>query len=170
MTLTGGVDLKTEGITSTTNRPSRPSNGRWHNCRRCGDGTALGGGNVVRRASQQFSFDKGSQSYTVLPQHALTAGKDFSGIVIRPISPCGRTAIPAWNWSAIQPRNRAGGDFGQGWRLAIRTRSPRPRRYLQFRGVTIPHRMRLTNLFTGDREVLCSMRTAMGSPVMCRRK
>jgi hypothetical protein len=159
MTLKGGVDLKTEGHYVYDQQAVAAIQRAMAQMPAAAPGTTdLGGSqSVVRRVSRQFSFDKGSQSYTVLPQHSLTSGKDFSGnryqtdFALRQDG--GHPGLELVRY--YSPRNRAGGDFGQGWRLAIPYQvAAADDDTLQFRGVAIPQRMKLTNLFTGDEEVL----------------
>jgi len=118
--------------------------------------TGLAGDSEVRRVPVQFSFDVGKQSYSVLPQHTLTSGKDRRGIRYQTdlaLRQNGRPGLELVRY--YSPRNREGGDFGQGWRLLIPCRvKPADETTRKFLNVTIPQRMKLENLCTGEEEVL----------------
>jgi len=103
-----------------------------------------------------FSFDLGRQSYSVVPQHTLTSGKDHRGIRYQTdlaMRQSGRPGLELVRY--FNPRNREGGEFGKGWHLLIPYRiQPAGDDKQEFLNVVIPKRMALENLCTGQRETL----------------
>ena len=110
---------------------------------------------AVRRVPERFSFDLGKHSYSVMPQHTLTSGKDRRGIryqtdlALRNDGQPGLELVRYFN-----PRNRKGGQFGAGWHLLIPYRvQPADDARRQFLSAQIPQRMVVENLLGGEREV-----------------
>jgi hypothetical protein len=119
--------------------------------------TGMGAANgSVRRVPTSFSFDLDSQSYSVLPQHTLTSGKDHRGnryqtdLALRQNGRPGLELVRYYN-----PRNRNGGEFGKGWHLLIPYRiRPAGEEKTEFLNAIIPAQMAVENLCTGEQEVL----------------
>lgn len=107
-------------------------------------------------ALHPVSFEVSRWSYTALPQHSLTSGKDHRGnryqtdVAFRSNGKPGLELVRYFN-----SRNLESGQFGRGWHLAIPYRveladdKTRP-----FLNAVIPARMAIENLLSGRREVL----------------
>jgi len=112
--------------------------------------------NQVRRVPTRFSFDLGSQSYSVVPQHTLTSGKDHRGIRYQTdmaLRQNGRPGLELVRY--YNPRNREEGEFGKGWHLLIPYRvKPAGEKTTEFRNLVIPQQMVVGNLCTGEKEIL----------------
>ncbi|MFQ5751840.1 MAG: hypothetical protein ACE5HI_07570, partial [bacterium] len=111
---------------------------------------------ITRTVSQPFSFDMGKQSYTVLPQHSLTSGKDRRGIryqtdlALRMEGEPGLELVRYFN-----PNKRDSGEFGEGWHLLIPYRiKPADNEKVRYQNVILPKRMAFENLLSGEKEVL----------------
>lgn len=106
--------------------------------------------------SEPFSFDDGSRSYTVVPQHSLTSGKDRRGnrcqtdLALKREGARGLELVRYYN-----PNRGAVGEFGPGWHLLIPYRiTPVGTRTREFLNARIPIQMAVENLLTGGQEVL----------------
>lgn len=105
---------------------------------------------------QPVSFHTTDRSYTVLPQHTASSGKDHHGnryqtdLALRCDGKPGLELVRYFN-----PRQRDTGQFGRGWHLLIPYRvEPSDNQTRPFLNAVIPQRMVLENLLSGRREVL----------------
>lgn len=114
------------------------------------------GKNRVSPTPEPFSFDLEKQSYSVLPQHSLTSGKDRRGIryqtdlALRHGGEPGLELVRYYN-----PRRPEAGEFGKGWHLLVPYRiKPVGSATREFLNAVIPEKMAVENLLTGKQEVL----------------
>lgn len=154
----GGVNLKTDSqyvydrkaVSAIREAMLRMPSVTQHTTRRAADeGT-------VRRVPSRFSFDVGQHSYSIVPQHSLTSGRDHRGIryqtdlALRQDGDVGLELVRYYN-----RHNHKNGEFGKGWHLLIPYRvKPADDAKREFLNVNIPQRMVIENLCTGDQEVL----------------
>lgn len=107
-------------------------------------------------APQPLSLDLPDRSYTVLPPHRLVGGKDRRGREYQTDFALRRDGGPGLElvrWR--DPRGRADGHFGTGWRLLVPYRvRPHGSARRRFLNAVIPQNMAVENLLTGEREVL----------------
>jgi hypothetical protein len=103
-----------------------------------------------------FSFDLSGKSYTVVPYHSLTSGKDRRGIryqtdlALREDGQPGLEVVRYFN-----PTQQGAGEFGQGWHLLVPYRiKPVGEKQREFLNAQIPEKMAVENLLSGEREVL----------------
>ena len=119
--------------------------------------TGLGSRETVkRRPTERFSFDLGKDSYSVLPQHSLTSGKDRRGIRYQTDLALRKEGLPSLELVRyFDPKRRSSGQFGRGWRLLIPYKvRPAGERTREFLNAVIPVHMVVENLITGDEELL----------------
>jgi len=114
------------------------------------------GENLARSGSESFSFDLEKGSYTVIPQHSLTSGKDRRGIRYQTDLALRYSGQPGLELVRYyDPRRKEGGEFGNGWHLLIPYRiRPADSVRRKFLNAIIPERMAVVNLLAGEREVL----------------
>lgn len=158
----GGVDLKSQGryvldqqaaqALQQAVTKSRPGGG---------DTTLTARGAVVPETSPQppatpVSFTVGEKSYTTVPQHSLTSGRDRRGrryqtdLALRQGKGPGLELVRYFN-----PHRQEAGEFGNGWHLLIPYRiKPFGSTTRQFKNVVLPERLILVNLMSGEEEVL----------------
>jgi hypothetical protein len=105
---------------------------------------------------QPVSLRVAEKSYSVVPQHALTCGKDQRGhryqtdLALRSES---GLALELVRWFSNAQDDA--GDFGRGWHLLIPYQvEPDGEDCMDFSNVRIPMRMRLRHLLNGRNEVL----------------
>ena len=111
---------------------------------------------TIHPVSELFSFNLGQQSYTALPQHTLTSGKDSKGIryqtdlALRNNGQPGLELVRYFN-----PQKKDAGEFGEGWSLLIPYKmEPEDQDKVTYENVILPKRMAIENLLSGEREVL----------------
>jgi len=158
LTITGGVNLKTEGryvydATATAaiqqamarSGPAEPARS-----------TVASAPAISPAASQPFSFDVGKASYSVIPQHSLTTGKDQWGnryqtdLALRNGDKPGLELVRYFD-----TRHTSQTEFGSGWRLLVPYRiQPSGDETTEFLNVRVPVKMAIENLLTGRNEVL----------------
>jgi hypothetical protein len=110
-----------------------------------------------RISREMFSFDIAKSSYSVVPQHASTSGKDRYGIRYQTDLSIQKNGHPGLELARFFDPNRAteGGDFGNGWRLLLPYRvTPPDQETRPFLNAIIPKRMELENLLNGKKELL----------------
>jgi hypothetical protein len=118
--------------------------------------TMSGSRDTSRSTAQPFSFDLGKKSYSVLPQHSLTSGKDYRGIRYQTDVALRSGGLPGLELVRyFNPAKPEGGEFGNGWRLLVPYRvSKVDSATREFLNVRVPVRMAVENLLHGEREVL----------------
>jgi len=111
------------------------------------------------QVSTDNSFELDKHSYSVVPQHSLSSGKDIRGIRYQ-------TDIAVRNGNQpgleliryFRPVTAAGpdeGEFGKGWHLLIPYRVvPVGKPTIPFLNVAVPEKMVVRNLLTGSDEIL----------------
>ena len=112
--------------------------------------------NLEKHRTESFSFDLGKDSYTVIPQHSLTSGKDQRGIRYQTDLALRHNEQPGLELVRYyDPKRKDGSEFGNGWHLLIpyRIKAVGDRKR-QFLNAIIPEKMALVNLLTGEEEVL----------------
>ena len=111
---------------------------------------------VSRIGSESFSFNLGKDSYTVIPQHSLTSGKDRRGIRYQTDLAFRHNGEPSLELVRyFNPNRRDSGEFGKGWHLLIPYRiKPTGSAKTEFLNAIIPEKMTVENLLTGKQEVL----------------
>jgi len=110
----------------------------------------------IKETSKPLFFELENQTYTVVPQHSLTSGRDRLGIryqtdlALRCGAEPGLEVVRYYN-----PKHKADGEFGNGWRLMVPYRiEAYGTDQTDFLNVTIPSQMSVRNLVTGEEEVL----------------
>lgn len=158
LTIEGGVDLGSEGsyvydaaaVNAINEAFSRmPSHSR--------SSTSLSSGkNMAEKATEPFTFDLGERSYSVLPQHSLTSGRDLRGtryqtdVALRCDGQPGLELVRYYD-----PSRPEEGEFGKGWHLLTPYRvEPAGEARVDFQNLSIPAKMTVENLLTGDEETL----------------
>jgi len=119
-------------------------------------GAANGTADASVKKAEPFSFDFGTKSYSVLPQHSLTSGRDREGIRYQTDIALRGGGMPGLELVRyFDPARPDGGEFGNGWRLLV------PYRVVtidtakrEFLNVRVPVRMAVENLLHGGREPL----------------
>ncbi|MFW6119054.1 MAG: hypothetical protein ACOC7S_01815 [Planctomycetota bacterium] len=106
--------------------------------------------------STPFSFDLGQQSFSVLPQHSMTCGKDPRGVRYQTDIALRRNGQPGLELVRYyRPDAGPGGQFGRGWHLLVPYRvEPADDARREFLNAVIPERMTVRNLLSGQEEVL----------------
>lgn len=158
LTMSGGVDLKTGGsyvydaeamaaLQQAMAHPSPAESGR---------STLASAPTIAPAASQPFSFDVGKNSYSVIPQHSLTTGKDPWGNRYQTdmaVRNGGKPGLELVRYFDAQ--QTAASEFGKGWKLLVPYRiRPSGDETRVFLNVRVPVRMAIENLLTGRKEVL----------------
>ncbi len=118
--------------------------------------TLTSGKDTTKISSAPFSFETERKSYSVLPQHSLTSGKDRRGIRYQTDLALRQNGQPGLELVRYyKPDHRGEGEFGQGWHLLVPYRiKPADDEKRKFLNVTIPVRMAVENLVTGEKEHL----------------
>jgi len=95
-------------------------------------------------------------SYTVIPQHSLTTGKDTLGIRYQTDVAFKSDYGPGLELVRyFNPNNRDSGEFGDGWHLLIPYRVEKlGERRIEFLNAMIPEKMVVKNLITGQKDAL----------------
>jgi hypothetical protein len=158
LSISGGVNLKTGGnyvydaeamaaIQQAMARSGAADAGR---------STIASAPRISPAASESFSFDVGKSSYSVIPQHSLTTGKDEWGnryqtdIALRNGGKPGLELVRYFD-----PHQSGQSEFGKGWRLLVPYRiKPFDNETMEFLNVRVPVKMAIENLLTGRNEVL----------------
>jgi hypothetical protein len=110
---------------------------------------------VTKQYSEPFSFDLGKQSYTVVPQHSLTSGKDRRGIRYQTDLAFKSNGGPGLELVRyFNPKKQDSGEFGKGWHMLIPYRVKPTGGKREFLNALIPEKMAVENLLTGEQEVL----------------
>jgi len=106
--------------------------------------------------AKTFSFDLNNNSYTVVPQHSLTSGKDRRGIRYQTDLAFRNGDLPGLEMVRyFNPAQRSMGEFGDGWHLLIPYQVvPADSEKVEFQNVLVPKRMAFTNLLSREKEVL----------------
>lgn len=106
--------------------------------------------------SEPFDFKVANHSYSVVPQHSLTCGKDRRGVRYQTDIASRQSGQPTLELVRyFKPGDTAGGEFGQGWHLLIPYRiKPVGRETQEFLTAVIPVKMAVINSLTGEEEVL----------------
>jgi hypothetical protein len=109
----------------------------------------------LRSVPRPFSFDLDRHSFSVVPQHTLTSGKDHRGIRYQTdlaLRDHGQPSLELVRY--FHPRNRQGGQFGGGWHLMIPYRvKPADESTREFLNARIPERMVVESLLSGKQEI-----------------
>ncbi|HAY21732.1 MAG TPA: hypothetical protein DCY27_06115 [Desulfobacterales bacterium] len=158
----GGVDLKSQGRYILDQQAAQAIRQAEAKSRTGGGDTTLSArGTVVPETSPHppstpISFAVGEKSYTTMPQHSLTCGRDRRGLryqtdlALRQGKGPGLEMVRYFN-----PNRQDAGEFGNGWHLLIPYRiKPFGSTTRQFKNVVLPERMVLVNLMSGEEEVL----------------
>jgi hypothetical protein len=155
----GGVDLNTQGRYVYDAEAVKAINAALAGSPSISQSkTSLGGDakGSGQTPSQPFSFNYAKKSYSVVPQHSLTSGKDFHGIryqtdiALRSDSMPGLELVRYFN-----PAKPEGGEFGNGWRLLIPYRVHQADTIKRdFLNARVPVRMVMEDLLHGGTEVL----------------
>jgi len=158
----GGVDLKSQGRYVLDQQAAQAIRQAEAKSRTGGGDTTLATrGAVVPETSPQppatpVSFAVGEKSYTTVPQHSLTCGRDRRGLryqtdlALRQGKGPGLELVRYFN-----PNRQDAGEFGNGWHLLIPyCIKPFGSTTRQFKNVVLPERMVLVNLMSGEEEVL----------------
>ena len=105
---------------------------------------------------EPFSFNHAEKSYTVVPQHSLTSGKDRRGIRYQTDVAFRNGDLPGLEMVRyFNPAQRTIGEFGDGWHLLIPYQiMPADSEKVEFRNVLVPKRMAFSNLLSGEKEIL----------------
>ena len=105
---------------------------------------------------EPFSFKLNEKSYSVVPQHTLTSGKDRRGIRYQTDVAFRNGYLPGLELVRyFNPAQRTTGEFGNGWHLLIPYQiTPADSNKVKFRNVLVPKRMAFMNLLSGHREIL----------------
>jgi hypothetical protein len=158
LTIEGGVDLRTEGkYVYDEQALSAIQAARAKLAASAGSHDATA---VVAKPSEaspeRLSFTLGKESYSVLPQHSLTSGKDRRGIRYQTDFGLHGKSLPGLEMVRYYDSRRPdSGEFGKGWRLLIPYHvKPVGSQRREFLNVQIPERMAVENLVTGEQEVL----------------
>lgn len=108
------------------------------------------------RVPKTFSFDLNDKSYTVVPQHSPTSGKDRRGIRYQTDLAFREGEQPGLELVRyFDPSQRTMGEFGDGWHLLIPYQiMPHDSEKVEFQNVLVPKRMDFFNLISGEKEVL----------------
>ena len=116
----------------------------------------LAAGEIRLPIAEPCSFDFDQRSYSVVPQHSLTSGRDLHGIRYQT-----DLALRSGNQPGLElvryydPRRNEGGAFGDGWHLLIPYRIfPAGEKTRPFLNAIIPAKMVVKNLLTGEEEGL----------------
>lgn len=98
----------------------------------------------------------GNQPYSLVPQHTLTTGRDRRGLFYQTDLALTRDGKPGLELVRyFDPARAGGGHFGQGWHLLVPYRvAPAGPERRMFVNVSVPERMVVEHLLTGQREVL----------------
>lgn len=106
--------------------------------------------------AQPVSFAVDKKSYTSVPQHSLTSGRDCRGfryqtdLAFRQGNQPGLELVRYFN-----PQKQDSGEFGNGWHLLIPYRlKPVGETKTNFKNLKLPEKMALVNLISGDQEIL----------------
>lgn len=158
VTIQGGVDLRTEGryvydqsaVAAINEAISRLPASAFSRS------TTSLGATLPKTSSEPFSFNLGKESYSVLPQHSLTSGKDSRGIRYQTDLGLRSSGLPGLEVVRYyDPSRQDGGEFGQGWRLLVPYRiRPLGSTQTKFLNVLVPEKMAIENLLTQQHEVL----------------
>ena len=158
LSITGGVNLKTGGryvYDATATAAIQEAMAR-SGPSESGRSTVASAPAISPAASQPFSFDVGKTSYSVIPQHSLTTGKDQWGnryqtdLALRNGGKPGLELVRYFD-----SRRSSQSEFGSGWRLLVPYRiKPFGDETREFLNVRVPVRMAIENLLTGRNEVL----------------
>lgn len=107
-------------------------------------------------AGNRFSFDLENHSYSVIPHHSLTSGRDRRGIRYQTDLAFRHNGEPGLELVRyFNPRQQTAEEFGQGWHLLIPYQiKPHDATSQEFLNAIIPEQMVLENLLTGEGEVL----------------
>ena len=110
---------------------------------------------IAKLAPRVRSFDFGKDTYSVLPQHTLTSGKDRRGIRYQTDLAVRHNGQPGLELVRYySPGNHEGGQFGKGWHLMIPYRVKPADATTEFQDAVVPLRKVLRNVITGEEEVL----------------
>ena len=115
-----------------------------------------GGKETMRTSAQPFSFDFEKKSYSVLPQHSLTSGKDRRGIRYQTDIALRSSGMPGLELVRyFNPAQPNGGEFGNGWRLLVPYRVKKVDEEMRdFLNAQVRVRMSVENLLDGTQETL----------------
>jgi hypothetical protein len=114
------------------------------------------GAEQIESVPQPLSFDVAERTYTLLPQQSLTSGKDRWGIRYQSdIALRQKDEVPFELVRYYNASQEGFGDFGEGWHLLVPYRvKPTDENKVQFQNISLPKRMTLQNLLTGEEEIL----------------
>ena len=158
LTMSGGVDMKTAGryVYDATAQAAMQEAMTRSSHEQSIRSTVSSAPEILPVAAQPFSFDVGKTSYSVVPQHALTTGKDQWGNRYQTdiaTSNGGKPGLELVRY--FDTRSSAPSEFGSGWRLMVPYRiKPVGDDKREFLNVRVPVRMAIENLLTGREEVL----------------
>ena len=158
LTITGGVNLKTEGryvydATAVAAIQEALMRSGSADARRS---TLAANPTISPAASRPFSFEVEKNSYSVIPQHSLTTGKDQWGNRYQTDMANKNGAKPGLELVRyFDSRDASPTEFGKGWHLLIPYRiKPVGEETVEFLNARIPVNMAVENLLTGRNEEL----------------
>ena len=158
LTMSGGVNLKTGGryvYDENALRAIQQAAAQMA-ANNTGQSTVSPAPAVLPQGGESFSFDLEKGTYSVVPQHTLTTGRDHHGNLYQTDLAMRKGGKPGFEMVRyFDQRRPTGGEFGKGWRFMIPYRiKPADDEMREFLNARIPVRMTVENLLTGGQDVL----------------